>query len=176
MKEVVLINHIVAQPTSLGADHTLALSYIATPFKPMVKGWRMTQSTEDGTFHQPFRNVRTDSKTGLKVFQNPGGGLLHVNWIHPESRYPEEWEDLWHQQRTEGFAGWPAADSVAHAMQWRDPYAARKSGFTHMSFQVYGYGRKTRRSPVLLLWLRVGSRRERRHLARHLYRLRHVPV
>ena len=140
---VVLINHIVAQPTSLGADHTLALSYIATPFKPMVKGWRMTQSTEDGTFHQPFRNVRTDSKTGLKVFQNPGGGLLHVNWIHPESRYPEEWEDLWHQQRTEGFAGWPAADSVAHATQWRDPYAARKSGFTHMSFQVYGYGRKT---------------------------------
>ncbi len=140
---VVLINHIVAGPAELSARRTLSLSYIATPFKPMVKGWRMSQSTEDGTFHQPFRNVRTDSKTGHKVFQNPGGGLLHVNWIHPESRYPEEWETLWHQQRTEGFAGWPAADSTAHHQQWRDPYAARAFGFTHMSFQVYGYGRKT---------------------------------
>ena len=140
---VVLINNIVATPTELTGLHTLALSYIATPFKPMVKGWRMTQSTEDGTFHQPFRAVRTDSKTGQKVFQNPGGGLLHVNWIHPESRYPEEWETLWHQQRTEGFAGWSAADSTAHDLQWSDPYAARAYGFTHMSFQVYGYGRKT---------------------------------
>lgn len=140
---VVLINHIVAAPTDLSGRRTLALSYIATPFKPMVKGWRMSQSTEDGTFHQPFRNVRIDSKTGQKVFQNPGGGLLHVNWIHPESRYPEEWEALWHQQRTEGFADWPAADTATRDLQWRDPYAARASGFAHMSFQVYGYGRKT---------------------------------
>ena len=140
---VVFINHIVAKPVELHSSRTLALSYIATPFKPMVKGWRMTQSTEDGTFHQPFRDVRTDSKTGQKVFQNPGGGLLHVNWIHPESRYPQEWEALWHQQRAQGFAGWSAADSTAHNLQWRDPYAARAHGFTHMSFQVYGYGRKT---------------------------------
>ena len=140
---VVLINHIVAGPAELSVRRTLSLSYVATPFKPMVKGWRMSQSTEDGTFHQPFRNLRTDSKTGRKVFQNPGGGLLHVNWIHPESRYPEEWESLWLQQRTEGFAGWPAADSTAHHRQWRDPYAARAFGFTHMSFQIFGYGRKT---------------------------------
>jgi len=140
---VVLINHIVATPTTLTGPRTLALSWIATPFKPMVKGWRMTQATVDGTFHQPFRNLRHDSKTGLKVFQNPGGGLLHVNWIHPESRYPEEWEALWDQQRTEGFAGWAAADSIVHEYQWRDPFAARSQGFTIMSFQVYGYGRKT---------------------------------
>ena len=140
---IVLVNNIVAQPSTISVPRTISFSYIATPFKPMVKGWRMTQSTEDGTFHQPFRDVRTDSKTGKKVFQNPGGGLLHVNWIHPESRYPEEWEDLWHQQKTKGFAGWPAADSVVREFQWQDPYVARKRGFTHMSFQVFGYGRKT---------------------------------
>ncbi len=140
---VVMINNIIAESTTISNARTIAFSYIATPFKPMVKGWRMTQSTEDGTFHQPFRDVRTDSKTGKKVFQNPGGGLLHVNWIHPESRYPEEWEDLWHQQKTEGFAGWAAADSIVHKFQWQDPYVARKRGFTHMSFQVFGYGRKT---------------------------------
>jgi len=141
---VVFINHIVGKPSTLAEPRTLSLSWIATPFKPMPKGWRMAMATADGTFHQPFRNVRTDSKTGQKVFQNPGGGLLHVNWIHPESRYPEEWEDLWHQQRTEGFGRWEAADSVAHRLQWQDPYAVRGSAsFTHMSFQIYGYGRKT---------------------------------
>ena len=43
---------------------TIAFSYIATPFKPFPKGWRATIATEDGTFYQPFRGVRKDSKTG----------------------------------------------------------------------------------------------------------------
>jgi len=141
---VVLVNHIVAKPTGLTEVRTLAFSYIATPFKPLPKGWRMTQSTEDGTFHVPFRDLRKDSKTDAKVFQNPGGGLLHVNWIHPESRYPEEWAELWRQQRTEGFGSYEAADAHAHSRQWHDPYAARAgTNFTHMSFQIIGYGRKS---------------------------------
>lgn len=140
---VLLVNNIVAGPTTLSDAHALSLSWMATPFKPMVSGFRKTQATIDGTFHQPFRNLRVDSKTGQKVFQNPGGGLLHVNWIHPESRYPEEWEALWAQQKTQGFMGWPAADSLVYHNQWRDPFAARSQGFTNMSFQVYGYGRKT---------------------------------
>ncbi|MBM3880829.1 MAG: hypothetical protein FJ387_14115 [Verrucomicrobia bacterium] len=134
---VVFINHIVAIPTELKGPRTLALSYMATPFKPLVKGWRTTQATEDGTFFTPFRGVRKDSKSGEKVYQNPGGGLKHVNWIHPESRYPEEWESLWAEQKK-------AADAHARGQQWRDPYAARSGvNFTHMSFQIYGYGRKT---------------------------------
>ena len=111
----------------------MAFSYIATPFKPLPKGWRMTQATDDGTFWQPFRGVRHDSKTGQRIAVPSG----HVNWIHPESRYPEEWEALWAEQKK-------AADMHAQGQQWRDPYAARSGvNFSHMSFQIIGYGRKS---------------------------------
>jgi len=121
----------------LTEPRTLAFSCIATPFKPLPKGWRMTQSTEDGTFFQPFRGLRKDSKTGEMVYQNPGGGLMHVNWIHPESRYPEEWDALWAEQKK-------SADAHARGVQWQDPYPARAGvNFTHMSFQIMGYGRKS---------------------------------
>ncbi len=134
---IVFRNNIVAKPTELTAPRTIAFSYIATPFKPLVKGWRTTQATDNGTFFAPFRGVRKDSKTGEKVYQNPGGGLNHVNWIHPESRYPEEWPALWAEQKEK-------ADAHAHPRQWRDPYGARSGvNFTHMSFQIMGYGRKT---------------------------------
>ena len=33
-----------------GYTRTLAFSYVATPFKPMWKGWRAVGATEDGTF------------------------------------------------------------------------------------------------------------------------------
>lgn len=134
---VVLINNIVGKTTELTGRRTLAMSYNATPFKPMVKGWRATQSTEDGTFFQPFRNVRKDSKTGEMVYQNPGGALNHVNWMHPESRYPEEWAALWAEQKVK-------ADAHAKQWMWKDAFRGR-SGFnyTHMSFQIIGYGRKS---------------------------------
>ncbi len=135
--EVVLVNNIVAKPTELNKPRNIKFSYIATPFKPLPKGWRMTQTTDDGTFFTPFRNLRKDSKTGEKVYQNPGGGLMHVNWIHPESRYPEEWDELWAEQKE-------LADNHAHSTQWSDPYNARSGcNFTHMSFQIMGYGKKS---------------------------------
>ncbi|MFG0247319.1 MAG: hypothetical protein ACF8OB_00415, partial [Phycisphaeraceae bacterium JB051] len=82
-------------------------------------------------------NVRKDSKTGKKVYQNKTGSIGHVNWIHPESRYPEEWPALWAEQKV-------LADKHANQYQWKDPYAARGGvNFTHMSFQIMGYGRKS---------------------------------
>ncbi len=130
---VVLINNIVAKPIELTAPRTISFSYIATPFKPFPKGWRATIATEDGTFVQPFRGIRKDSKTGEKIWN----GVAGVNWIHPESRYPEEWPALWAEQKK-------AADAHARPRQWRDPYAARSGvNFTHQSFQIIGYGRKS---------------------------------
>ncbi len=131
---VVLINNIVAKPIDLSEARTISFSYNATPFKPLPKGWRASISTEDGTFMQPFRGVRKDSKTGEMVLP-PGSGA--PNWIHPESRYPEEWDDLWREQKV-------SAD--AHFRNWirRDPYRSRHAlSFTHMSFQILGYGRKS---------------------------------
>ena len=51
-------------------------------------------------FCPPVRNgqecIVMDSKTGKPVLTTPG---QHVNWIHPESRYPEEWPALWAEQK-----------------------------------------------------------------------------
>ncbi len=60
----------------------------------------MEGATEDGTFVQPFRGVRKDSKTGQQV--DPGA--QQQNWIHPESRYPEEWSGLWAEQKVQADA------------------------------------------------------------------------
>ncbi len=136
---VVLINNIVARPIELTEARTISFSYNGTPFKPMPQGWRMTMGTEDGTFFAPFRGVRKDSKTGVQI-HNPASG--HINFIHPESRYPEEWPALWAEQKV-------SADGHAKANQWTDPLAARSGGFTHQSFQIMGYGAKSLENDVL---------------------------
>jgi hypothetical protein len=131
---VVLRNNIVAKPVKLAGPQTIAFSYNATPFKPMPQGFRTAISTADDTFFEPFRGVRKDSKTGKPVLTTPG---QHVNWIHPESRYPEEWPALWAEQKK-------AADAHAQANQLTNPYGARFGiNFTHMSFQIMQYGRKS---------------------------------
>jgi len=149
---VVLVNNIVAKPVELDRAKTLAVSYIATPFKPLPKGWRTCFADQfrgaPRTFFEPYRGVRKDSKTGERL-HDPARG--NVNWIHPESRYPEEWGKLWAQQKTEGVEDefhpgrrWPAADAVVRQWQWRDPLRARSGmNLTNMSFQLMGYGRKT---------------------------------
>jgi len=131
---VLLRNNIIGKPVELNQARTIAFSYMASPFRPLPKGWRMIAATEDGTFFQPFRAVRKDSKTGEKLW-DPARG--NINWIHPESRYPEEWTGLWAQQKK-------SADAYARARQPFDPFAARSGvNFTHMSFQLIGYGRKS---------------------------------
>jgi len=131
---VVLRNNLIGKPVELRAERTVAFSYIASPFKPFPKGWRMIAATDDGTFFQPFRGVRKDSKTGEKLC-NPGRG--NVNWIHPESRYPEEWSALWAEQKQQ-------ADKLVHDRRPFNLYAARTGvSFQHMSFQLIGYGAKS---------------------------------
>lgn len=130
---VMLRNNIIGTPVTLTASRTVAFSYIATPFRPMTQGWRMEGATEDGTFSVPFRGLRKDSKTGQML--DPGAA--QQNWMHPESRYPEEWSQIWAEQKVQ-------ADAYAKPQQWQDPYAARNGvNFTHMSFALHGYGRKS---------------------------------
>jgi len=131
---VVLRNNIIGTPFELDEARTISFSFMASPFKPLPQGWRMIAATDDGTFFQPFRGVRTDSKTGEKLW-NPGRG--NINWIHPESRYPEEWSALWAEQKEK-------ADAWVRARRPFDLYAARSGiNFHHMSFQLIGYGAKS---------------------------------
>jgi len=130
---VILRNNIISSTVELTGPRTIAFSYNASPFRPFTDSWRMEGATEDGTFVQPFRGIRKDSKTGL--FVDPGA--QQQNWIHPESRYPEEWSTIWAEQKAQ-------ADKHVNANQWRDPYASRNGvNFSHMSFALHGYGRKT---------------------------------
>lgn len=130
---VILRNHIISTPVELTEARTIAFSYNATPFRPFTQGWRMEGCTEDGTFVQPFRGIRKDSKTGEFVDPN----AQQQNWIHAESRYPEEWSAIYAEQKK-------LADAHVHSLQWADPYASRNGvNFTHMSFALHGYGRKS---------------------------------
>jgi hypothetical protein len=130
---VVLRNNIIGKPVTLENPRTIAFSYMASPFKPLPKGWRSVAATHDGTFSTPFRGVRTDSKTGQKLFD----GVGNVNWIHPESRYSEEWSALWAEQKIE-------ADAHYQPLRYTDPYESRMGvNFAHMSFQLLGYGHKS---------------------------------
>ncbi|MCC6580246.1 MAG: hypothetical protein IT440_07365 [Phycisphaeraceae bacterium] len=132
--EVVLRNNIIGKPVALTEARTISLSYMASPFKPLPKGWRSFAATSDGTFGPPFRGVRKDSKTGQPFVIPPGG---NVNYIHPESRYPEEWPALWAEQKQ-------GADAWYRRFRYTDPWTSRHGvNFTHMSFQLMGYGHKS---------------------------------
>ncbi|MBM4041322.1 MAG: hypothetical protein FJ290_22700 [Planctomycetes bacterium] len=131
---VVLRNHVVAKPTELVEPRTVAFSYMATPVKPFPKGWRRIAATDDGTFFQPFRAVRTNPKTGKK-YHDPAHG--NINWIHPESDDPAEWSALWAEQKKQ-------ADALVRQRRPFDLYGARTGvSFQHMSFQLIGYGAKS---------------------------------
>jgi hypothetical protein len=135
---VILRNNLIGKPVAVDGKRTVSFSYMATPFKPMTKGWRMLAATDDGTFIVPHRGVRADSKTGKMI--NPGGHQNNI--IHPESIYPEEWGAMWKQQKTEGFGKFSqSADAYVRGLLPFDPYRARSTvGWCHMSFTLSGYG------------------------------------
>ena len=139
---VVLKNHIIGKPVTLTEPRTLSFTWMASPFKPLPKGWRMISATDDGTFFQPHRSIRINPKTG-KLFHDPSTGQ-NVNWIHPESEDPAEWSALWAEQKTKGFGNFPAADQVVRERRPFDLYDSRTGvSFQHMSFQLIGYGHKS---------------------------------
>jgi hypothetical protein len=138
---VVLRNNLIGKPVEVAGPQTVAFSYNGTPYKPLLPGWRSWAATEDGTFFTPHRGVRMDSKTGKKVKEGHG----QKNWIHPESRYPEEWAALWAEQKTNSMClGYQGADAHARGQLPFNPCAARNGHeWGHMSFTLHGYGEKS---------------------------------
>ncbi len=131
---VTLRNNIIARPVELLGPRTVSFSYMASPFKPHPQGWRMIAATDDGTFFQPFRGVRTNPRTGQKYWTST---VANINWIHPESEDPNEWAALWAQQKAQ-------ADKIVHDRRPTDLYGSRTGiSYQHMSFQLIGYGVKS---------------------------------
>jgi len=129
--EVVLRNNIISVAETLSSKRTLKFSYIASPFKPLPKGWRMAIYCENGTFTTPDFKVRKHPETGREI-----NGW---NWLNPPSHNPAEWAELW-----AGFK--EKADADVHARQHHDPAHVRNhqgSRYTHTSIPMYGYGPQT---------------------------------
>ncbi len=128
---VVLRNNIISRTETIDGARALTFSYIATPFKPLPKGWRMAIYSENGTFTTDGFKTRKDPKTGQQI-----NGW---NWLHPPSRDPEEWSTLWAEFKAQ-------ADQDVHAKRHHDPAHARNhqgSRYVHTSIPMYGYGPQT---------------------------------
>ncbi|MDD5708463.1 MAG: DUF6067 family protein, partial [Kiritimatiellae bacterium] len=138
---VTLRNNIIGKPFDLDGARQISFTWMASPFKPLPKGWRMFAETIDSTFFEPFRWVRVNPKTGKK-YCDPANG--NCNWINPESEDPAQWSALWAEQKTNGLMHYEAADARVRRCLPFDLDAARTGiAFNHMSFQLIGYGHKS---------------------------------
>jgi hypothetical protein len=125
--QVVLRNNLIGKPYRLAAPRTVTFAYMASPFRPLPKGWRAAIHAEDGTFSGPHKS-RTDPKTGQQI-----DGW---NWITPPARQPQEWSALWAQYKKE-------ADAKIQREQPFDPAAARRWMYVHTSLPLLGHGWKS---------------------------------
>ncbi len=128
-KMLVLRNNIIGKPFTVNAPRTIELTYMASPFKPLPKGWRRAIASSDGTFEGMNKN-RKDPKTGEEI-----NGWC---WLSPPSRDPAEWSTLWADYKV-------IADKKVHDIQWYDPWNSRNNygGTVHTSLPLIGYGSKT---------------------------------
>ncbi|MGD0089189.1 MAG: glycoside hydrolase domain-containing protein [Planctomycetota bacterium] len=121
---VVLRNNIIGKPFKLTGPRTITFSYMASPFRPLVKGWRMAIHSEDGTFDGPHKKGK-DPKTGQSI-----DGWC---WLNPPSYDPAEWGTLWAQFKQE-------ADAKVKREQPFNPAQARNRNYVHTSVPLVGWG------------------------------------
>ena len=120
---VILTNHIIGQPVTLDEERTVTFSYMATPFRPLPKGWRASIHSRDGTFDGPHKS-RKDPETGKNI---------RAWWcLTPPSHDPEEWGELWAQYREE-------AKKKVRKRRPFDPNRARNGAYVHNSIPLIGY-------------------------------------
>jgi hypothetical protein len=121
--EVVLANNIIGKKETVEGKHTIIFSYMATPYRPLPKGWRAGIISEDGTFLGPHKK-RTDPKTGKIVDA----------WycLHPPSYNTAEWTALWGEYKQK-------ADGIVQRKLPFNPRQARSGEYVHTSIPIVGY-------------------------------------
>jgi hypothetical protein len=131
---VVLRNHLIGKPFELTAPRTVALSYMASPFRPLVKNWRALLQSADGT----FSGGPDWDGIGYKARKDPVTGALFDGWnlLTPPAAEPEQWGPIWAQYKAR-------ADAKVQREQWSDPTQARNWMFVHSSLPLVGYGWKS---------------------------------
>ena len=125
---VVLRNNLIGKSYELSAARTVTFSYMASPFRPLVDGWRYGIRSEDGTFGGPHKRPE-DPETGERTYD--GWHLLT-----PPTDDPSKYGEMW--------AGYKKhADEKVRKLHWRDPYQARRKAYVHTSLPLMGYGWKS---------------------------------
>lgn len=129
-KEVVLRNNIISKPFVLDKPRTVTLSYMASPFKPLVKGWRAAIHSEDGTFNGPHKG----GTGAVKPPRLPGTTAWRC--LSPASSDPNEWSGMWAEFKI-------IADAKVAKEQPFGPSRARCGNYVHTSLPLCGYGPNT---------------------------------
>jgi hypothetical protein len=130
-REVVLRSHIIGKPFKLDAPRTIAFSYMASPFRPLVKNWRYAVHSSDGTFSG-------GESWGYKWRKDPKTGKPFDGWnlLTPPSADPAEWSTIWAEYKKK-------SDEKVQRERPFDPSQARNWMFAHTSLPLVGYGWKS---------------------------------
>jgi len=130
-QEVILCNNIIGRSFRLDSPRSITFSYMASPFRPLVRNWRMAIYSADGTFSG-------GPSWGYKWRKDPQTGreINGWNWLTPPSTDPAEWSSIWAEYRKK---------AVAKIRRERpfDPARARNWMFVHTSIPLVGYGWKS---------------------------------
>jgi len=129
--EIVLRNHLIGKPVALEGPRTVAFSYMASPFRPLVKNWRMVVHSSDGTFSG-------GESWGFKWRKDPKTGKPFDGWnlLTPPSADPAEWSTIWAEYKKK-------SDEKVRRERPFDPSRARNWMFAHTSLPLVGYGWKS---------------------------------
>jgi len=130
-QQVVIRNNVIGKPFRLDAPRTIVFSYMASPFRPLVRNWRTAIYSRDGTFSggESWKyKWRRDPRTGRVI-----DGW---NWLTPPSEDPAEWAALWAEYKKK-------ADEQVHRDRPFCPSRSRNWMFVHTSLPLVGYGWKS---------------------------------
>lgn len=130
-QEVILRNNIIGKPFTIDAPRALRFSYNASPFRPLVPGWRSSLWSADGTFQNYI---------DYKYRKLPDGTVFDGwNLLTPPSDNPAEWDALWAEYKRK-----------SEVKMMDIPYTAyaRNGDFVHTSVTTVGYGYKSRDARV----------------------------
>ncbi len=122
--EVIIRNNIIGKPLKLNAPRAVTFGYMASPFRPLVKNWRMAIMSADGTFSG-------GESWGYKWRKDPKTGKPFEGWnlLTPPSADPAEWSQIWAEYKKK-------ADDKVKAELPFDPCGARNWMFVHTSLPL----------------------------------------
>jgi len=133
--QVVLRNNLIGKPFTLAEPRTVTLCFMASPFRPLVKNWRVSIKSENGTFSG---GPDWGGGLGYKARKDPKTGQVFDGWnlLTPPSPKPEEWSGIWAEYKKR-------ADARERQHLPFSPTQARRWRYSHTSLPLMGYGWKS---------------------------------